>query len=1328
MMTCTRITSVEYYESMARQIRREAGLSAPDTPLDDTAAAYARKVAAEAAVEGSPEFEAAYTAAFDRALATLRRGHSEGRDEVAYYTDNGAGEANGVWWTRGPRSGGELGRADDPFRLCRDGAEVDGRVLRDLAAGRDPGSREPLVRASGNGRRSVGYDLQFAAPKSVSVLAAFAGPEERARILAVHDRAVRRALDYAHVAGLIVTRTGAQGRERAPASGVGAAVYRHFTSRAQDPQLHSHAVLLNLCVRADGETGGIDNRAILRGAGGIAALYRSELASGLRAELGYEPVRAGRNFEIAGVSEPVLELFSKRRGAIEAVARERGFDTASNRASAQAAAHGTRARKDRETPLSSLEVSWERQLVQAGWGRAALFEGVRIAADGIRVARTDAAPERLRHLGEASLVEALAMQSVMEERELVRRVAEALQCEANADVVLGEVERLRRGGGVIEIGRSAAGEAVYASPETIEAERGLLRRAYARQEEREFVPEEIVTQVLAERPSLRAEQRAAVRHALNRDGVSVVEGSAGSGKSYAMASVAEAVRAAGGEVWVIAPSWKAVDVIRTDTATAEAMARAVTGFLIKVRDGEIALGPEATVIADEAGMIGTHDLATLVEATGAAGAKLVLSGDTRQLAPVAAGAPMRLLVQALGAARMNEIQRQSGRCEAEGAWMRAASVDFAAGRVASALEAYDRGGAITWGVDREATIKALVEAYAASRLDPEGAGRSRAVLTGWNKDVRALNAGIRERLKRDGMLPEAGEIEIAAIPRGGSRAEPLALMVGDEVIFGESVEVEGRAIRNADLARIEGIGGNPSDPVLTLRLAKDGTRVSGRASAFVGSRARGEPRVPRLQHSYAMTVHAAQGVTVDEAYVADLRGTGSEAIYVAMTRHRRTVQLYVDAGRIRERLEARTGIRPEERGLPDRRGMVFADAAPIGHSEIRQAYLAESASGGKTNVADFVGPDLHGWCGALAGPYKVGKRAVGRMELERAGGWREAIAGMAPAAETEPSPRARALRRRMDERLRASAAYPVPHPDGSDRAMPSVLHGRGWRDRPRRLAAVVWQGLRRRARTATIGLRALLPAWWEQLSPDLSSDHRGRVMVAHRDRLGLIEGIGRLGADRSAFGGLETRTTTGLIQLGERRAPDRIYVARTEGTALGSYHWDGTPDRALLCVLDEETGGTDSAFHRVIARHRCATVRVAIDVDESESEAEAFEAHVLAVLREVRGREARLTVCRSVSAENLLFEGHGASLDPLPNGRGRARRGNGTDTGPDHPGVEGGDLVRIVHMDKDEKAKPSPSGLAQQPPASPSNPMARPERKPKRAVRPVRERSGYEIE
>ena len=1252
MMTCTRITSVEYYESMARQIRREAGLSAPDSPLDDTAAAYARKAAEAVAAEGSAAFEAAYAQAFDRALATLRRGHTEGRDQVAYYTDNGAGEANGVWWTRASPSS-----PTDPFRLCPDGAEVDGRVLRDLAAGRDPGSLEPLVRASANGRRSVGYDLQFAAPKSVSVLAAFAGPEERARILAAHDRAVRRALDYAHAAGLIVTRTGAQGRERAPAAGVSAAVYRHFTSRAQDPQLHSHAVLLNLCVRTDGSTGGLDNRAILKSAGGIAALYRSELASGLRAELGYEAVRAGRNFEIAGVAEPVLELFSKRRAAIEAAARERGFDTAEDRVAAQAAAHGTRARKDRETPLAALEAEWERQLVQAGWARAALFEGVRVAADGIRAERTGSAARRLQNLAEAGLAEALAMQAVVEERALVRRVAEALQCEADADAVLEEVERLRRDGTVVAVGRSDTGEPVYATPEMIAAERGMLRRAYARQDERAFVPDEVVTRVLAERPSLRAEQRAAVRHALNRDGVSVVEGSAGSGKSFAMASVADAVRACGGEVWVIAPSWKAVDVVRTDTATPEAMARAVTGFLNRIDKGEIALGPRTTVIADEAGMIGTRDLAALVEATGAAGAKLVLSGDTRQLAPVVAGAPMRLLVRALGASRMDEIQRQRGRSEAEGAWMRAASVDFAAGRTASALEAYDRGGAITWGANREATIQALVDAYAGSRLDPEGAQRSRAVLTGWNKDVRELNTRIRDRLKRDGLLPEDEDVEIDAIPRGGGRAEAMVLAAGDEVIFGESVEVDGQTIRNADLARVEALSGDPADPVLTLQLAKNGARLSARTSALVGRREPGEPQVPRLQHSYAMTTHAAQGVTVDEAFVADLRGTGAEATYVAMTRHRRTVRLYVDTGRIWERLEAaRSGIRAEERGLPVGRGASHPALVPVSHSEIRQAYLSEAAgSGGKANVADFAGPDLRGWCGAPVRSRDVPVPYGGRMGLESAGSWRKAIVGIASASVSTPSPATRALRQRMEERLHAPAAYPIPQPSRADHAIPFSSYAPGQKGRFSRLAAILWQGLRREIRTAVTAMRGLLPLTLEQLRADVLINPRGRMVFARRDQSGRLLAIEQADGTGEAAGNGQ-QGTTGLVQLGDRRAPKRIYVARTKAEALSLYRQDGQPDRALICGLGGDGPEIGSALAHVVAKHPDAAVHLALAARADESEARAFETWVLAALRKMQMPEARVTVRRSALPELFPDGSHDVLVEPVPNEKGRTQR------------------------------------------------------------------------
>ncbi|NEM18594.1 hypothetical protein G3V96_28105, partial [Escherichia coli] len=152
--------------------------------------------------------------------------------------------------------------------------------------------------------------------------------------------------------------------------------------------------------------------------------------------------------------------------------------------------------------------------------------------------------------------------------------------------------------------------------------------------------------------------------------------------------------------------------------------------------------------------------------------------------------------------------------------------------------------------------------------------------------------------------------------------------------------------------------------------------------------------------------------------------------YVAMTRHRRTVRLYVDAARIRDQLEAaRSGVRPEERGLPGGREAAHPKIASIGQSEIRQAFLSAAArSGGKANVADFAGADLRTWCDAPAQVRAIPLRRDGRMGLERAGSWKETISGIAPASVGTPSPAAQVLRQRMEERLHAPATYPVPRP------------------------------------------------------------------------------------------------------------------------------------------------------------------------------------------------------------------------------------------------------------------------------------------------------------
>lgn len=976
MMNCTRVQSVEYYEAQA-----------------DIAAT---------------EIEAGV--------------NRSGRDQVAYYTDNGQGESIGTWWTRSGNTA--LAPGLSPFRSCRDGGEVDGRVLRDLASGRDPGTRQSLVKNSANGKRTAGFDVQISAPKSVSLLAAFGDDAMRAKVFSAHDRAFRRALDFIFDDGLIDARQGKAGQgPRNPPAEVAAAVYRHFTSRAKDPQLHSHGVLVNLAVRADGTTGGIDNSTIMKYRGAVAALYRSELASELRRELGVEVEREGRNFEIAGVSEQVVELFSKRRAQIEKIARDMGFNTEANRTAAQLAAYSSRDTKDRETPLSELEEKWVRELLDAGWNPAALFQSVRVMSDHVRLQREAEGEKavRLRGLAVAAIDAMSEHDAVFTRADILREVTEAVQCELSANEALEVVSELERSGAIIKLGLDDSRQPVFSTAALIEAERKMLAQAIESQNSRDFVDAGTLERVLAARTTMADEQKRAVRHALNRDRIAIVEGSAGAGKSFAMATVAEVARDCGSEVQVIAPSWKAVDVIKSDTETAEDMARAVQGFLNRVEKGEIVLGPNSTIIADEAGMIGTLDMARLVVVTTTAGSKLVLTGDSKQLQPVAAGAPLVALSRAIGASRMDEIRRQKGRNEAEGLWMRAASKDFAVGDPIRALEAYDRAGAITWAEDRGETIKQLVDDYCADLEAPGGEATTRAILSGWNLDAREINSQIRAVLQSKGQLQD--EILVPVLPRGSKEIDDLAFAAGDRIIFGETLELDGATIRNADLGEIKSIS-READPQIVVRLQKDGGReVTARLSELVGRRRDGEPAVPKIQHAYAMTVHASQGVTVDHCYIANLRGMGRESTYVAMTRHRQTARLYADTSRIRDRLEANqpgkmlTGKRQTTTLELEDRAIGVSDA------EVRKALMDEvRKSDLKMNPSDFVG-DIRQF---VAAPPTITEPALAFVDGKRVFPQLAAI----EAEQADPSP-AEQLKNRMEARMNSQAEYPLPPANSS---------------------------------------------------------------------------------------------------------------------------------------------------------------------------------------------------------------------------------------------------------------------------------------------------------
>jgi len=899
-------------------------------------------------------------------------------DRTSYYTDadpTGLDGETQTWFVPEPRTPIVNGMA----AFATDGAAVNGDDLRSLAAGRHPLTQAVLTqRRDIAGRKPrAGQDCTMSAPKSVSTLYA-ANPELREGIRAAQEAAVRRALTFMAEQGLVRTRTGKGSKKSEAAGHWAAAIFHHSTSRPQDgnvgdPQIHSHCVLPAVVQRAgaDGSTGALDNTAILTHATVIGAVYRAELAAQLRARCGIECERDDRVFKVAGCPTEAADVFSKRREAV--VKAMGGRATKGNAAAAQRATINSRSSKVRVT-AAELQESWTAQLAAIGHDSQTIAEAVRLGGEAVAAKRSQAIADMreadgadeltddelnelaLSALAAAALKDCFTHDAVCPKRKLLLAV-EKFQGLADATTALRHIDAATAG--LVEIGVDKDGDRVWTTPELIAAERSLLLNSVGRLDEREWIPAAAVEAAIAAKRGISPEQSDAVRRLCNRDGVSVLVGSAGSGKSWSSQCVVEAARLAGEyggtslKCFAIAPSWAASDVVRSDTEVAEAMSAAVAAFIARVQSGKIRLDADTLIVVDESGMIGTEQMAQLLEI--AKLSKVVLMGDPLQLQPVSAGAPLKLIAAKCGDAEIRTIMRQQS--EKDGAWQRAASERFAKGDCAAVLE-YDDRGCITWADgkdDAEAGDGAMQllardwAAHLAEHPDFDDRGRrTRLCLASKNADVHRLNALLRAEFRAAGRLAD-DEFVVKSVRRGQNSApQELSISVGDSLIWGERIELRGQPIvNNSDGCVVLAIDGDPADPTVRVRLDKGG-EVTAKWSQYVGKPKPDQPagpRSPKCQHYYCATVHQSQGRTVRDAFVlnaASARGLGSESTYVGMTRHTTSCRMYVDTSALIDR------VPDGDPSLTDEQ-----EAARV-RAELRNILVADSnRSESKDNVSDF---------------------------------------------------------------------------------------------------------------------------------------------------------------------------------------------------------------------------------------------------------------------------------------------------------------------------------------------------------------------------------------
>lgn len=768
----------------------------------------------------------------------------------------GSGEAPGYWIASG---------ADD---LGLSG-EVEEVALRNVLQGSHPTSGAELVPPR-KGERVPGFDLTFRAPKSIALLHALGPKEASNQVVSAHDSAVAASLDYLErvASG---ARRGKGGKVSIESKGFVGAAFRHRTSRAGDPLLHTHVLVANLIKGVDGKWGALDARHLYLHAKTAGYLYQSHLRSELTRRLGVEwgPVRNGAA-DLDGVPREVIRAFSRRRSEIEQASG--GADTAGGRRG-QMAALTTRKAKDYDVSPEALLPEWQERADRLGLSQddlsRLLDKEVHAELGGI-----DRAALERELVGRGGLT---AQSSTFSRRDAIQGVSEKLPAgaavadvEALADEFLASTKVVALGDDEAEAARFRLGdspiaagthEARYTTLEMLAVERRVVEQALARRLDGVGIATgPALADALAARPSLYQDQAAmVVRLASSGAGVELVVGKAGTGKTFALGAAREAWEGSGQRVLGCALAARAARELEKGSGISSTTLAKLLHQLDDPRSG--GFGPDTVVVLDEAGMVGTRDLDRLLAHAGEANAKVVLVGDDSQLPEISAGGAFRGIKNRLPSIELTEVRRQPTR------WERDALELIRAGKAAEAVDAYTARDRVFAARDADETRKRLVDDWWAS-FD---AGELAVMVAARRSDVAALNAEARAR------MTEAGRL------------------------LGDPLEVDGRDFREGDVVMTT--RNNTSLGVDNGTLAEVTAIDRDTRTVTVRIRDGAEVTLPRayvdaghLTHAYAVTGHKSQGMTVDRTFVLVDETLYREWGYTAMSRGRTENRLYVVAG------------------------------------------------------------------------------------------------------------------------------------------------------------------------------------------------------------------------------------------------------------------------------------------------------------------------------------------------------------------------------------------------------------------------------------------------
>jgi len=367
--------------------------------------------------------------------------------------------------------------------------------------------------------------------------------------------------------------------------------------------------------------------------------------------------------------------------------------------------------------------------------------------------------------------------------------------------------------------------------------------------------------LIGECGSLSSQQKEALEHIAQAGDIKCLVGYAGTGKSYLLNQARETWEQEGYRVLGATLSGIAAENLEGASGIES---RTLASRFYHWERGESLTSKDILVI-DEAGLIGSRQMARALNEAKAHGAKVVLIGDPEQLQAIEAGAAFRAITEHTGYLELTEIRRQKE------AWQQDATKEFATTKTQEALNRYDEHQNIH-GFETQAVAKqSLVEMWNETRLN--NPDKTQIMLSYTRRDAQELNELARELRKQNGELGEDSALNTAR----GSKV----FATGDRIYFLQNDRDLG--VMNGTLGTIDKI----NNQRVTVRLDKGGNEPEKQKTISFSLE-----QYNNIDHGYAATIHKAQGVTVDRSYILASKHLDSHATYVGMSRHREQADLF----------------------------------------------------------------------------------------------------------------------------------------------------------------------------------------------------------------------------------------------------------------------------------------------------------------------------------------------------------------------------------------------------------------------------------------------------